>query len=265
MAIQNKTIIKLDSVGYEINSIKLIDRISLDILCGDIVSIVGPNGSGKSTLIKLLSGELSPTYGKLFFQRKEIKEWNVINLSRSRSVLSQSNSLSFPFTVLDIAKMGLYPYKGLENNKENNKSIIKNILEVFDLGSCLNRNYMTLSGGEKQRVQLARTILQVCYLDKYEKKVLMLDEPTSFLDVKYQSILFKYLREINKKNLTIIMVLHDINHAILNSDKILMLKNGVLLSYENTKVSSDLKLLNKLFDSELKMIERQNLSNLFFL
>jgi len=245
-----------------INGKKIVDDVSFDVKSGDMISIIGPNGSGKSTLIRLISGELIPTNGKVFFQDKLINDWNSDELSRNRSVLSQSSSISFPFSVMDIAKMGVYPYNLKSNKIGYDESIINDILRVFDLRDYIDRNYMTLSGGEKQRVQLARVLIQVCCNSDYENKLLMLDEPTSFLDIKYQSILFNFLKDLNNQKLTIMMVLHDINHAIFKSNKIIMLKNGSVFSYDLTKPSISVKLFNSLFDSQFKIVGTKDSSEI---
>ena len=228
----NKSILSVDSLCYTINNKSLVDQMSFNIESGDMVSIVGPNGSGKSTLVKLISGELNPSSGDIFINNISNFKWDVKELSKYRSVLPQSNSLSFPFSVLDIVKMGRYPYREIEENNITEK-ICKDIIDIFDLNNFINQNYMTLSGGEKQRVQLARVLAQIWSEQNYEK-LLILDEPTSYLDISHQYALFDLLKTINGKGLTILMVLHDLNHALMYSNKLIMLKSSKLISYGKT-------------------------------
>ena len=115
---ENKVILKLSSLSYQINQKKLIDNISLEIDSGDMVSIVGPNGSGKTTMIRLISNEILPSKGNILFKDKNICDWEVSQLACYRSVLSQSNNLVFPFSVLDIVKMGRFPLKNKGNNQQ---------------------------------------------------------------------------------------------------------------------------------------------------
>tara|TARA_B100001250_G_scaffold281188_1_gene243465 strand:- start:2961 stop:3650 length:690 start_codon:yes stop_codon:yes gene_type:complete len=222
-----------------------------------MVSIIGPNGSGKTTMVKLISNEIEASSGRVLFQNKNIINWDINELACSRSVLSQSNSLTFPFSVLDIVKMGRYPLKN-KLNKSLEDELYNTILDIFDLNNYTAQNYITLSGGEKQRVQLARSIAQIWSVD-YSDKLLILDEPTSYLDIKHQQALFSFLKLLNSKGLTIIMVLHDLNHAISNSNKIILLKNSQLISFCNTKDIINKNVLNKVFEIDLKLINYDGL------
>ena len=251
-------IIELNSLSYQINEKTLLDNLSLKIKEGDMISIIGPNGSGKSTLVKLISGELNPSKGLVLFNNKSNQEWDPIQLALNRSVLSQANHLSFSFSVFDIVMMGRYPAKSLGLN-ENHHEICKLILKKFDLIECINRNYTTLSGGEKQRVQLARVIAQIWSKNHFSNKLLILDEPTSYLDIKHQDFLFEFLELLNKKGLTIIMVLHDLNHAIIKSNKIIMLKNSKLIAFGDVNKIIHLDKLSQVFDVKLDLIKNKKL------
>tara|TARA_B100001094_G_scaffold327851_1_gene386977 strand:- start:594 stop:1289 length:696 start_codon:yes stop_codon:yes gene_type:complete len=217
-----------------------------------MVSIVGPNGSGKSTLIKLVSNELNPSSGSIIIKNKLNNAWSISELSKFRAILSQSNSLSFPFTVLDIIKMGRYPFQTSEiiNNK-----ICMELIDLLDLNNHIDQVYTTLSGGEKQRVQLARVFAQIWSDNTYDDKILMLDEPTSFLDIKHQYSLFKILKSLNNKGLTIMMVLHDINHALSYSEKIIMLKDSNLMGFGKINEIINSEILEKLFNLKLNLIK----------
>ena len=118
---QNNPLFKIDSVSYQINKKTLVNNVSFEMFNKDVVSIIGPNGAGKSTLIKLLSGEINPTSGSIFFNGKEYDSWNLKELASFRSVLPQSNHLTFPFSVLDIVKMGRYPLSDSSNYLNDDK------------------------------------------------------------------------------------------------------------------------------------------------
>ncbi len=256
---QNKSIIDLKSINYYINSKLLIDNISFKVKTGDMTCIIGPNGSGKSTLIKLITGELKATSGNIFFKNKKIEDWSSIKLAYHRAVLPQSNHLSFPFSVLDIIKMGRYPIKS--STMELNNLICEEIIDIFELNEHIDQNYTTLSGGEKQRVQLARVFAQIWSKNDYKEKVLIIDEPTSYLDINHQYVLFQFLKKLNKKGLTILMVLHDLNQAIANSNKIIMLKNAKMVDYSKTKRIIDTKKLDEVFNVKLKLIKNGDKDN----
>ena len=242
----------MKSLSFSINNKFLIRDITLDILEGDMVSIIGPNGSGKSTLIKLVSNELSANSGSIIIKDKLNSSWSIKELSKFRAVLTQSGHLSFPFSTFDIIRMGRYPF---ETNKVVNDKICIELVDLLDLNNQIDQVYTTLSGGEKQRVQLARVFAQIWSDNTYEGKILMLDEPTSFLDIKHQYSLFKILKSLNSKGLTIMMVLHDINHALFYSEKIIMLKDSNLMGFGKINEIINSEILEKLFNLKLNLIK----------
>ena len=242
----------MKSLSFSINDKLLIRDINLDILEGDMVSIIGPNGSGKSTLIKLVSNELSANSGSIIIKDKLNSSWSIKELSKFRAVLTQSGHLSFPFSTFDIIRMGRYPF---DANKDVNDKICVELIDLLDLNNQIDQVYTTLSGGEKQRVQLARVFAQIWSDNTYEGKILMLDEPTSFLDIKHQYSLFKILKSLNSKGLTIMMVLHDINHALSYSEKIIMLKDSNLMGFGKINEIINSEILEKLFNLKLNLIK----------
>lgn len=242
----------MKSLSFSINDKLLIRDINLDIFEGDMVSIIGPNGSGKSTLIKLISNELDANSGSIIIKDKLNSSWSIKELSKFRAVLTQSGHLSFPFSTFDIIKMGRYPF---DTNKDVNDKICVELIDLLDLNNQIDQVYTTLSGGEKQRVQLARVFAQIWSDNTYEGKILMLDEPTSFLDIKHQYSLFKILKSLNNKGLTIMMVLHDINHALSYSEKIIMLKDSNLMGFGKINEIINSEILEKLFNLKLNLIK----------
>ena len=249
---ENKSLLEINSIYFKIKDKLILDDISLNVKSGDMVSIIGPNGSGKTTMLKAISNEISINNGKINFLNRDILDWDLNEFANKKAVLSQSNNLVFPFSVIDIVKMGRFPLTDKGSQIEEN-NLCKKILNIFDLNDYVNQNYITLSAGEKQRVQLARVIAQI-WSDDYSKKILILDEPTSYLDIKHQYLLFKFLKELNKKGLTIIMVLHDLNHALSNSNKIAVLKDSKLISFGKTKNIITEDLIKNVFEIDLKLI-----------
>ena len=243
----NNNILIVKSLNYIIDKKIIINDFNFQVKYRDFISIVGPNGSGKSTLLKLLSNDILPSSGEILLLNKRNIDWNSMELAGFRSVLPQINDISFPFTAFDIAKMGRYPINnGVGNFKDND--IINKLFEIFDLQKISKQTYSSLSGGEKQRVQLVRVFAQIWSNDSYFGKLLLLDEPTSFLDVKYQLILFDFLKSLHLKGLTIIMVIHDLNQAALYSNKIMFLKDSCMVKYGKTEKMIDNNLLFEVFD-----------------
>ena len=244
-------ILSVKQISYEINNIVINNDINFNINYGDSVSIIGPNGSGKTTLLRLISGDILPSSGKIFFRGKELEEWCSKRISTKRAVLPQNSYITFPFTVKEVIQMGRFPFPENNNFDEN---IINNLIQTFDLADFLDRDFTSLSGGEKQRVQLARVFAQIWSEDHYNGKLLILDEPTSFLDIKHQLHFFEIINSFKQNGLTVLMVLHDINHAISFSDKIAMLKKSELVCFGDTKDVIKTKNLNDVFDINLKLV-----------
>ena len=249
---QNKFALELKSVDYIIDNKKIINDVSFQIEFNDFISIVGPNGSGKSTLIRLISGDILPNDGSVYILGKQQCDWDISDLACQRSILGQFNNLSFAFTVMDVLKMGVFPLQS-KLIKLNVKDLYDKLLKIFDLEHLKEQIYTTLSGGEKQRVQLARVISQIWSSHTFDEKILILDEPTSFLDIKHQLSLFSFLKDLNNKGLTIVMVMHDINQAIVNSNKILFLKSGKLIDFGNTDLVVNNSILKDVFDVNFKI------------
>mgnify|MGYP002852416132 CR=1 FL=1 len=240
-------------VSYKISNSFINKDITLTVKNKDLISVIGPNGSGKSTMIKLLSGELAPTNGEITLKNKKLSDWNIKDLACIRSVLSQSSTLSFPFSVYDIISMGRYPFSSIDNiHQRFERDIIDELLNYFDLLNLKNRNYLTLSGGEKQRVQLARVFAQI-WSEDYNGKFILLDEPISFLDIYHQIKLYELIYDLNNKGLTIIMVMHDINHALQYAQKVIMMKKAQLVFFGKVNDVINQDNLKEIFDVDYKM------------
>ena len=245
----NDSLLRFDKVTFSINNKKINSDISFEVSKGDLLSIIGPNGSGKSTIVKLASGDIEPDFGSIKFKNFDIKNWTLEGLARNRSILSQANHLSFPFTAIDVLRMGRVPIDGYGSliNPVSNE-IFDLLINIFELDALKNQSYMTLSGGERQRVQLARCFAQIWSDDDYSGKLLILDEPTSFLDIRHQIILFDLIKKLNGKGLAVIMVLHDLSQAIANSKSVLMLKSSRLKYFGEVGSTINKDSINKVFD-----------------
>ena len=245
-------ILNVKNIFYNVNGISINSNITFDLEYGDTVSIIGPNGSGKTTLLRLISGDILPTKGEILFREKKLDEWHKKEISTKRAVLPQNSHISFPLTVNEVIHMGRFPYP---ENKSLNNSIVERLIDIFDLPQFLDRDFTSLSGGEKQRVQIARVFSQIWSDNNYNGKLLVLDEPTSFLDIKHQLHCFETINTFKEMGLTVLMVLHDINHAVTYSNKIAMLKNSELVYFGKTKDVINTANLNDVFDVNLKLVD----------
>ena len=210
--------IKVKDVKIYYKSIKALDGVSLEVNSGEILSIVGPNGAGKSTLLKVISGVLKPKIGAVYFDGKLLREIPQKEVAMKTGLVPQRISSTGTLTVFDFVLTGRRPYINFMPTKIDEEKAYEALKKV-NAAHLVNRTLEELSGGELQRVLIARALA-------VEPEVMLLDEPTSNLDLKYQQETLNLLKVLRSKGLTIIMTIHDLTQAYRISDKILMLKNG---------------------------------------
>lgn len=202
---------------------KILVDFDATLKAGQVTSILGPNGAGKSTLLSCLCGSQIPDSGEVTLHDQSISSYSLKALARKRAVLSQSTVINFPFTVLEIVLMGRNPYT-TDSNASHDQTIAEQALHAMDILHLKERSYPTLSGGEQQRVQLARVFAQ---LWEQEEACLFLDEPTSALDLKHQHQVLMRIRELaSQKNFMVCIVMHDLNLARMYSDQVILLKDN---------------------------------------
>lgn len=202
----------------------LINNVSLNINAGEIVIIIGPNGAGKSTLLRLLTGYQKPAAGECYLLNKPLTQWSEKQLSKVRTVMLQQSQLTFPFKVKEVVAMGRAPYGKADFNE-----VIQESMQQTDCIKLADRDYRSLSGGEQQRVQLARVLAQLWQAEPTEK-LLFLDEPTSALDLYHQQHTLRLLKQLaSEKKLAVCCILHDLNLAALYADKILLINQGQIV------------------------------------
>lgn len=222
-------------VGYEDKII--IENLNLEINKGEVVSIIGPNGCGKSTLLKTLSRMIKPLSGEVFLEGKRIKDLKGKLIAQKVCLLSQHNNAPMDLTVGELVYFGRIPHKKWFETKTNNdKEIVDWAIENTGLSKYKKTPIGALSGGERQRAYIAQALCQ-------KPDILLLDEPTTYLDISYQLELMELVREINEKfKITIVMVLHELNQASKYSDRLIIMKDGQIISdgRPNDVVSKDI-------------------------
>ena len=207
---------------HELTNFRLHD-ISLKINEGEIVSLIGPNGSGKSTLLRVISQLLKADSGEVLINNQNIKALKGKELAKTLTMLPQMNNYQLDLTVQELVEFGRHPYSGnkLKLTKED-EEMVDWAIEVTGLEQYRHRLLPSMSGGERQRAWIAMTVAQ-------NPKILLLDEPTTYLDISHQLDVMELVKELNRKyNMTIVMVLHDINQAAQYSDRLIVLKKGQL-------------------------------------
>ncbi len=188
---------------------------------GGLLGILGPNGSGKTTLLKAISRTLKPHLGRVLLDDQDIYRINSIEVARQMAVVPQESHFDFPFTAREIVMMGRTPHLGrFQSESRHDWRVVEQALAFTNSSHLAERRITELSGGEKQRIAIARALAQ-------EPEVLLLDEPTAFLDINHQTEILTIIRRLNKDyNLTVIMVLHDLNLASEYCDQIILLEEG---------------------------------------
>lgn len=209
--------IKTDNIQVSFGSKSILHDISLAIQDKEFVGIIGPNGSGKSTFLKCLYRVLQPSGGKIFFDGSELNSLSHRDTALKMAVVAQHSTVNFDFSVLEMVLMGRSPYKGLlDRNQLDDYEIARHALAEVGLSDFESRNFNTLSGGEQQRVILARALAQ-------RTECLVLDEPTNHLDIKYQLELMTIVKRLDA---TVVSAIHDLNLAAIYCDRIIALKDG---------------------------------------
>lgn len=207
----------------------ILKNIDIDLIPGKLTAIIGPNGAGKSSLLKTISGEYKDFTGDIIWGDKSWKGICDQELSTKRATLRQNFQMTFSFEVMEILEMGRYPH---HKKSSENKAIIEEVVSYLNLEKLLKKRYHTLSGGEQQRVQLARVLSQIW--DAPKEALLLLDEPVSALDIRYQHQLLHLLQNLAKeKNWIILAVLHDLNQVMQYADCVLLMKKGEVLAIGN--------------------------------
>lgn len=209
----------------------LLSDVSLNLRPSEVLAIVGPNGAGKSTFLKALSAELQPSEGTVWLNNKKLSQWSLREQAQYRAVLPQSSRLNFPFRVEEVVMMGRSPYRHSHTHQQNT-AVVQQALALAQVEHLHGRLFTTLSGGEQQRVQLARVLAQLWQPDSLapvSPRYLLLDEPTSALDLTHQHHVLGLAQHLAQTwQLGVLAVLHDLNLAALYADRIAILKEGKL-------------------------------------
>ena len=242
--------------SYGLSEENLLDGINLNIEKGKFIGILGPNGCGKSTLLKVILKYLNPKEGIIKIENKELKEYTQSELAEILSFVPQKSSLTMPLTVADVVYMGRVP--SIKNrwtgfDREDREKVEK-IMQMLKIDKFKNRVIFSLSGGEFQRVLLARALAQ-------NTNIMLLDEPTSALDMNYALEIMRLTSYfVKNESLTAVMVLHDLNLASMYCDSIILLKNGKI-AYEGTpKELFRPEILEEIYGFNCEVIENNGFS-----
>ena len=237
--------IKAENINITLEKNNILKDINIEVDNKEVVGIIGPNGSGKSTFLKCIYRVLKPNDGAILLDEVDIKDMTVKESSKKLAVLSQHNNYNFDFTVKDIVLMGRSPHKRfMERDNKEDYAIVNDALKKVEMLEFKDRCFQSLSGGEQQRVILARALAQ-------QPQCLILDEPTNHLDIKYQ---LQLMRIVKNLNIEVIAAIHDLNIAAMYCDKIYVLKDGEIIKYGNPKEVLTQKLIKEVYEVDAEVI-----------
>jgi iron complex transport system ATP-binding protein len=217
--------LEVKNAGYQVGNKWLVQDISYRFEPSKCYMLCGPNGAGKSTLLRMLSLELPPAAGEVWYNNKKADYRKKDEYATSRAVLSQQVEISFALSVEEVIMMGRYPHFK-SNPSKKDLSICEEAAALLGISSFLKRNFLTLSGGEKQRVQFARVLVQIWEQPAEGNRILLLDEPITALDLKYQFDFLRHLKSFLNEKTVLVAILHDLNLAMNYADTVLLLKDG---------------------------------------
>ncbi len=216
--------IRVDKLRFSYNSSPILNGIDLAVRKSEVLAIIGTNGSGKTTLLKNISGVLAPETGAIYLDLKRLADFSPADLARCLTVVEQEREVGFDFTVREIVALGRIPHRSrFARETEGDRGSIRRAMELADITSFAERSIHTLSGGEKQRVFLAMALAQ-------EPRILLLDEPTTHLDITHQIQIMEIVRQQAAAGLTVLIAVHDLNLAAQYADRVAILYKGRLLA-----------------------------------
>lgn len=206
-----------EHVSWSVATQHIVDSVTLSAADGEFVGLLGPNGSGKSSLLRTIYRLLKPQAGAILLDDDNVWQLSGREVARRMAVVTQEHTGDFDFSVFEIVLMGRNPHKGMfDRDTDNDFQLVQEALHRVDMASFAQRSFLTLSGGEKQRVLIARALVQ-------QARFLVLDEPTNHLDIHYQLSILELVRQVG---VTTIAALHDLNLAAYYCDRLYVLKQG---------------------------------------
>ncbi len=242
--------IRLNRISTGYYDRKVIDNLTLDFRTGEFCSILGPNGAGKTTLLKAIIGFLPLISGEILIKGKNLGEWQRKELAKVMSLIPQEINYQFDYTVRELVLMGRYPYMSYwQTYSSRDRQEVERLLDDLELYQFRNKPYSQLSGGEKQRVHLARALVQ-------NTDIILLDEALVHLDINHQLDIIKLLSEINRRhNKLIVLISHNINLSADYCDRIIILKDGKLFKEGTPRQVLTTGNLKRVYDTDFQVFQ----------
>ena len=229
--------LRANTISFGYDTKEVLHQVSVCLLRGSLTGIIGPNGSGKTTLLRLLSGVYPPTTGRVTLEGQDLASYSRKILARRLATVQQQTETSFDYTVLEIVLMGRYPHlRNFEIEGPLDLELATQALAATGTSDLASRTFSTLSGGEKQRVVIASALAQLSSTDPtvIESNILLLDEPTTSLDLNYQLEIGSLLQNLNGAGITTVVSTHDLNLAASVCRDLIVLRDGKVIAFGKT-------------------------------
>ncbi len=216
-------LLEIKNLSFNVGERKILNDINFSVRDGEIVGIIGPNGAGKTTFLKSINGIIEEIKGEILFNGKNIKEYDKKNLARHISFMNQNTNVGFDFSCLDIVVLGRYPYlKRFQEYSDEDREKAKKYMEKTNTLKFQDRMITELSGGERQRVLFAKTLTQ-------ESELILLDEPTASLDMKYEEEIFSIISQMREERKSVIAIIHNLRVAMKYCTRLILLNDGKIV------------------------------------
>lgn len=240
-------VLQARDVSLSLSGRTILAGVDLDLWAGEVVALVGPNGAGKSTLLSALCGDTAIDGGHISIHGVDLADWKIADLARTRSVQMQDSRLSFAFTAEDVIRMGRTPWAGTAH-ADRDDAVIASALAHTETAALAERTFPTLSGGEKARASFARALTQ-------ETSLIMLDEPTAAMDIRYQELVLTQTRARARAGATAVVVLHDLSLAAAYADRIVLLSAGQIRAVGSPRQVLRADVLQEVYRHPVAVIE----------
>lgn len=247
MSMNNNITYSVKDLSFAYGKHEVLKGLSFELHKGKITTLIGANGCGKSTLFNLMTKNLKPDNGEIILNGKNIENIRLKDFAKQAAIVHQYNTAPADLTVEKLISYGRTPYHklGMPQNAEEDEKKIQWAMEITNTLKLKDKPVAKLSGGQKQRVWIAMALAQ-------DTKILFLDEPTTYLDIRYQLQILKLIKQLNREfGITIIMVLHDINQSLYYSDEIVAMKDGKIIAQGLPEEIITTELVQSVFDVDL--------------
>ncbi|MDA3873215.1 MAG: heme ABC transporter ATP-binding protein [Kiritimatiellae bacterium] len=245
---------RLEKAGVIRNGRRILHDITLELHPGKVTVVIGVNGAGKSTMVRLMSGEWGPDEGILLWKGGRLSDMDPMAVARRRAVVPQHSEYRFAFSVEDVVGMGRYPHRA--STTSHNRRLVRQALEETGLSELGGRSVLHLSGGERRRVLLARALVQLHEARKEGEGVLILDEPTSHLDLGHQERMLTSMTDCAREGIAVFAVLHDLNHAARVAEHLALIDKGQILKIGAPSDVLRADVLSRVFGVRMESIPR---------